>query len=520
MHPPEGRPQSIDSQYSADRIAWRKIRKELEAIGISSQTFEAYKKLIMRRLLHAIQMGALEERFASDSESELPLESESGPSNDINSATSNAPSTSSSTEFRPATEHHNLGSQNRRLLQFANGTDCEISPECSLQVASVRSSIHVELPSIPLPNSLEPSVSCGWCGKFNIAFELHMRCQQCGNGNFDICLQCWRLGRGCLGWYGFGERALDRYKNGECPFPHYFTGRRYRRVVIPKAPTDQDRELILIETSDPNGNLQIQSGEFCSVCSKFGQRHLMVCGKCNCGEWAYCMTCVNQGRCCTHPLVPFILSTYASYSKSIWYERTEKAFALTFDTHCHSCAIPIGFPEIFYHCPEFNNGDYDLCKGCYLGLVKSGQISKANGPQGWRRCPEGHRMIVIAFEYSARVQKRIIVEDLVGGHALDASELSPASSQYPPSGGLEPSMVALYSSWPSEKERDVLAFPEGAEIQEVQDHDGGWFSGVYCGREGSFLAPWASKTADYSTDSSAPELPPRHQETEIESLDP
>ena len=80
-------------------------------------------------------------------------------------------------------------------------------------------------------------------------------------------------------------------------------------------------------------------------------------------------------------------------------------------------------------------------------------------------------------------------------------------------------MVALNSSSPSEKERDVLAFPEGAEIQEVQNHNGGWFSGVYCGKEGSFLATWASNTADYATDSAAPKLPPRHQDTEPGSLD-
>ena len=474
----------------------------------------------MRRLSHPIQRGALEERYTSDAKMELSSESESAPSNDINAATSNVPSTNSSTELRPATQRHNLSSQNRQLLLSADGSDCQITSKCSQQVASVRSSIHVELPSIPLPNDVEPSVSCKRCKcTSNIAFELHMRCQECSNPKFDICLRCWRLGRGCPGWYGFGTSASDRWENGECPAPHYFDGRRYRRVMVPKAPTDQDGALILIETSDPTGNLQLQSGQFCSICSKFMQRYLMKCGKCNHGEWVYCIACVNQGKCCTHPLVPVILSTYASYSESTWYEKTEKAFELLFDTHCHSCATTIGSPENLYHCPKCNNGDYDLCKGCYLELVTSGQISEANGPQGWRRCPEGHRMIVIAFEYSARVQKRIIVEGLVGGHAQDASELSPASSQYPPNGGLEPSMVALCSSWPSEKEDDVLAFPEGAEIQEVQNHNGGWFSGVYCGREGSFLATWASNTADYAFDASAPKLPPRHQQTERGSLD-
>ena len=497
-HPPERRPRSIDSQCSAGRIAWRKIRKELEAIGISLQAFEAHKEFILSRLSHAIQRGALEERYLPDSESELPLESESAPSHGVNSATSNAPSTILSTELTPIIEHHHLDSQNRQLLLSANGTDSEITPTFSLQAASLRSPIYVKLPSLPLPKPGKPSVFCRWCGKVNIAFELHMRCQdQCRNGQFDICLQCWRVGRGCLNWYGFGQIGWDRWISGLDPeteepiertHPHYLTGRRYRRVTVRNAPTNKDGESVLIETSDLNGDLQLQSGYFCSVCATFTHRYLMICDFCNGGEWTYCITCVNQGKCCTHPLRPVSLSTYASSSNSILQETTTEVDKPTFCIHCNSCALPIRLPEDHYHCTNCNDGDYDLHRGCYLGLVKSGQISKANGPQGWRRCQKDHRMIVIAFKKSDRGRQRIIVKDLVGGHALDASEPSSTSSQYPPSGGLEPSMVALCSSWPSEKEDDVLAFPEGAEIQEVQTHKGGWFSGVYCGREGSFRA--------------------------------
>ena len=545
MHPPQRRPRSIDSQCSAGKVAWRQIRKELEANGISWQVFEAHKEFIMRQLSHAIERGALEERYAPDSENELPLETESAPSNGINSATSNASGTILSTELNPVTEHQNLDPEKRQSLLSANGADCEITPTISLQVASLRPTTYtyVALSSLPLPNSWEPDVICRRCGKENMAFELHMRCKdQCSNGQFDICLQCWRLGRGCLNWYGFGRNGWDRYASSRCPeteepieeteepiertHPHYLFGRRYRRVTIRNAPTDQDGESVLVETSDPSGHLQLQSGYFCSVCATFMPRYLMQCEICNGGEWAYCITCVNRGRCCTHPLLPAALVTNESYRNSMFYATTESANELPLDVHrhsymyCHSCRTSIGFSENFYHCPDCESGDYDLCQGCYLGLVTSGQISKADGPQGWRRCQEGHRMIVIALEYSARrvrafefpvrrVQKRIIVEGLVGGH------LSDAGSQYPPNWGLEPPLVALCSFWPSEKERneepDLLASPEGAEIQEVWNHNNGWFSGVHCGKKGCFWATWATNAAKYSTASSAPKLPPRHQ---------
>ena len=55
-------------------------------------------------------------------------------------------------------------------------------------------------------------VSYESCGNFIIAFELHMRCQQSGNGNFEICSRCWGLGRGCLPWYAFGKSgSIGRY---------------------------------------------------------------------------------------------------------------------------------------------------------------------------------------------------------------------------------------------------------------------------------------------------------------------
>ncbi|CAF9923249.1 hypothetical protein IMSHALPRED_005876 [Imshaugia aleurites] len=152
-----------------------------------------------------------------------------------------------------------------------------------------------------------------------------------------------------------------------------------------------------------------------------------------------------------------------------------------------------------------------------------GRISTENGPKGWRRCPNGHRMIIIGFEDSIQGQRRIVVDDLVGGHALnnttdsegkvwrwrDESQQTHAETtstavngrssngsiphpndvtagRYPPSGGVGMRVRALWSYWPQEGAEDELAFPKGAEIRECEDINGDWILGIYCGRKGIF----------------------------------
>ena len=401
---------------------------------------------------------------------------------------------------------------------------------------------------------LEPSVSCERCGKVNLQYELHMNCDQCVEGRYNLCLRCWRLGRGCLHWYGFGHNAMVQWDKKSTsgagyppghPLPHILTGHRYQSPPTDSRQPSNGIEQRLMTTSDPNKRLR--SGPFCSNCSAFTPECFWECEVCNDGEWGYCNACVNQGKCCTHSLLPasyplatnpldsgpsnstqHVSSTTFTPITASQPQSTEEPFdeshiPLTFSTKCDICTYPIPPSTTRFHCPQCNDGDYDICTTCYLRLVKTGRISAENGPRGWRRCPNGHRMIVIGFEDSIQGQRRVVVEDLVGGHALnnttdsegkvwrwrDESQQSqaktiskvvngqssilhppnndlPVIAKYPPNGGVGMCVLALWSYWPLEGVEDELAFPKGAEIRECEDINGDWFLGIYCGRKGVF----------------------------------
>ncbi|KAL8868440.1 MAG: hypothetical protein Q9198_008177, partial [Flavoplaca austrocitrina] len=156
----------------------------------------------------------------------------------------------------------------------------------------------------------------------------------------------------------------------------------------------------------------------------------------------------------------------------------------------------------------------------------AGRINVDDGDKGWRKCPNGHRMIVVGFEDSSAGQRRVIVKDLVGGLGLKdagnsnsdqsrSQELSwhdgqqrhvrkvfgqdrsgemqdgtasamPLLRKYPPNGGTGMRALAVWSYWPEDGATDELPFPRGAEIREVEDINGDWFLGSYCGKMGVF----------------------------------
>ncbi len=395
----------------------------------------------------------------------------------------------------------------------------------------------------------EPSISCERCGKANLEHELHMNCDQCIEGKYNLCLRCWRLGRGCLHWYGFGHNAMTQWDKKASsgagyppnhPLPHILTGHRYLSPPPDSLQQTTGTDQRLMTTSDPSKRLQL--GPFCSNCTAFTPKCFWECDVCNDGEWGYCNACVNQGKCCTHPLLPasYPLSTsplgsgssdatqhvssttftpiMTSQPQSTEAPSEESRTPLTFSTKCDICTYPIPPSTSRFHCPQCNDGDYDICTTCYLRLLKTGRISAENGPKGWRRCPNGHRMIIIGFEDSAEGQRRIVVEDLVGGHALNSEEKlwrwkdhpqqtqagtvttangrgfssstthlnDPTAGKYPPSGGVGKRVRAYWSYWPEEDVEDELAFPKSAEIRECKDINGDWHWGIYCGRKGVF----------------------------------
>ncbi|KAF2423736.1 hypothetical protein EJ08DRAFT_724396 [Tothia fuscella] len=380
----------------------------------------------------------------------------------------------------------------------------------------------------------EPSISCSRCSKPHIEYDVHYRCPKCSNGNYSLCLRCYRSGKGCLHWYGFGDSAyrkfdMQRPEEGYHPTvdrPHILEGRRYLKPhtpIVPTATPEQSHRMLTEE--DPAKRLE--RGVFCDICNEFASPCYWKCDICNEGAWGYCNTCVNQGRHCTHPLLPLKEKTK---STEFGTENNTSSFELTpligsldiensprapptpksahvipttstiplanlpfeplsFIVDCNICSQNIHPSLSRFHCSKCENGDYDICTNCYLHLVSTGRISHDNGHMGWRRCLQGHRMAVVGFEDRAGGQCRIVVNDVVGGLALKETA---SPRRFPPNGGVGLRCVANWSYYPDEGVKDELMFPKGAEVREGEDINGDWFWGVYAGGKGLFPGNYCS----------------------------
>ena len=492
----------MDSLSAEDRLIWRTIRKELEDIGITVAAFEENRDFILRWLSHAVETGAFEEQYAPGSGSESLLHSPFASSDNITELGASVPDGDISTKVYDGIEHddHEETSDQPPLSNADPETPSDLA-RC-FPVTAGELLIQFRLPQPTLPVSVVPSVACGRCGRSNIAYELHMHCYQCNSGDYDLCLLCWRRGRRCLNWYGFGQSAMARWKrkvDTRSPeFPHFLTGHRYRRVASHQPSKGQGLQS-MIETSSPN--LELQSGTFCSNCSAFAKFEVWVCDICNDGEWAYCGSCLRGGRCCTHPLLPvsFDPRTDAAPTSPVTLqssEKTQQGGPLKISVKCDVCTHPIRPSAGRFHCPQCNEGDYDVCIGCYLDLIKNGYITEEDGPRGWRLCLKGHRMMIVGYEDSSRGQRYVIFAGLVGGHALNRPDSSRVTDRYPPSGGAGLHVEALWSYWPEEGDDDELSFPKGAEIRECENINDDWFWGVYCGRKGLFPGNYGRKIGE------------------------
>lgn len=286
----------------------------------------------------------------------------------------------------------------------------------------------------------EPSISCDRCGKQNIQYELHKKCLRCKDGSFHLCLRCYRLGRGCLQWAGFGpsaeanfDRMLASSSGRAMPsreIAHILQFSRYSR------PPDNVHRTTSggVEMTSDDPAHRLQTGLFCDICHALANKCYWKCNQCNEGDWGFCNKCVNQGRCCTHALLP--ICRLASGDRSTGSDSTDgTTYAdngneiyriLSFSTKCDICTYPIPASATRFHCLECNEGDYDVCANCYLKLVATGKISKENGHNGWRRCIKGHRMVVVGFEDHDEGQRRVVVRDLVGGRALKDEHAVPS----------------------------------------------------------------------------------------------
>lgn len=291
----------------------------------------------------------------------------------------------------------------------------------------------------------EPSITCAQCRRPHIEYQLHYNCHICADGQWNICLDCYRAGKGCQYWFGFGygawtkwEKARQRGDNS-LPPPHMLTASRY--LPPPSQPGGADGRKTLT-TDDPKNRLE--SGTFCSKCLLWTNDCYWRCDVCNEGDWGFCNNCVNQGKSCSHMLLPLThegmqgahdrprspRSPGRPQSASILTGPSASSIGpfkpLKFTTRCDVCQDPIPPTQPRYHCfsctsalvADAATGDYDICFSCYNNLVAHGEISFENGHSGWRRCLNGHRMAVIGFTEGKIGLWRYVDRDLVGGRAL------------------------------------------------------------------------------------------------------
>lgn len=298
---------------------------------------------------------------------------------------------------------------------------------------------------VPSTHYSEPSISCERCGKSDIQYSLHKRCPKCKDGDYHVCFHCYRMGQACPHYYGVGSIGEAVFKKQHHPAirsvieqPHALTSQRYRRPKESSLRGMSDGK----QMTNKDPAIRLEDGMFCDVCQSAASNCFWQCGECNDGEWGYCRRCVNQGRCCNHSLLPIrrVLPTetatspteatptgHATLPASLASPGSTSYQVLSFSTECDICKYPIAPSSTRFHCLRCNEGNYDVCTNCYLKLVASSKISKENGHSGWRRCLNGHRMIVVGYEDHEKGQRRAIVRDLVGGYTLKEEIPQPSS---------------------------------------------------------------------------------------------
>ncbi|KAJ4170067.1 hypothetical protein NW754_006208 [Fusarium falciforme] len=139
----------------------------------------------------------------------------------------------------------------------------------------------------------EPSISCARCNKPHIEYELHYNCSICASGQWNMCLDCYRAGKGCLYWFGFGYGAWSKWEktrqqkgDPSMARPHLLTASRYRPPRATPGGADGRKTMT---TDDPRHRLE--SGTFCARCSAWTNECYWRCDVCNEGDWGFCNNC-------------------------------------------------------------------------------------------------------------------------------------------------------------------------------------------------------------------------------------
>ena len=371
------------------------------------------------------------------------------------------------------------------------------------------------------PQSAVLSVSCDRCGAPHIEYSVHYTCPHCASSTapgttYDLCQRCYRQGRGCQHWFGFGYSAWANWEkqshhtrpSSNAEMPHILCKQKY-------SVSSADGKLVPV----------LEQGVFCDLCGSNANACYWHCEHCNCGEWGYCNACVNTAHHCAHSLRPLALQqSESAIAPSDNPTKSAAAGSSSYvpigtPTTCNGCGDNIEPLMDRFHCPDCEDGDYDLCLDCYAALAFGHRVDSSI-----HACLRGHPMLLINFQHDDKGPLRVVLSPPAGGwHASLLSEsehkanepwswqdkarhgelakqkaarllenlyghyphswFKPAAREDSSSGA---NVTAQWAYVPAEGSVNELDFPKHAVIEEAVDVNEDWGWGVYCRRGGYF----------------------------------
>lgn len=174
-----------------------------------------------------------------------------------------------------------------------------------------------------------PILICAHCSRPNIQFSLHYHCSECRSDDYDICITCYRRGRGCEAYTGPAHNYFPRYlkssQSSLAPYaesedasglilpspprntfenearPHVLLARRFR-AMNPTYPASISSPQSASSQRSSGQDTHLEEGLFCDICSNHADEQYWHCEVCNDGSWGFCNACVQKGSHCSHPL--------------------------------------------------------------------------------------------------------------------------------------------------------------------------------------------------------------------------
>ncbi|KAM3501299.1 hypothetical protein MY10362_005658 [Beauveria mimosiformis] len=257
-------------------------------------------------------------------------------------------------------------------------------------------------------------------------------------GHWSMCSDCYRSGKGCQYWFGFGHGGWNKWRrrrqqrgDDSMAPPHILTPSRYQPPPSTPGGADGRKTLTM---DDPQLSCTSSLVENAAP-----------------GDYDICSPCyadlVNSGR------------VSAENGHSGW-RRCLKGHRM----------VVIGFAP-----GEVGHWRYierDLVGGRKLRIEPFAAESQPDLPsQKWSWKQEDQKL------------ERLVTQE-VSATAPTSEDSATYTRLFPPDGGVGLRVSAKWAWFPREEADDELLFPRGAEIREAEDVNGDWYFGVYMGAKG------------------------------------